>query len=125
MCGSGYGAKSSTDFIAGKEATEDYLAGGRHYAFYVQGDLNGGQQAQAAKDSTPAGSFYCKLPEGLKVEPIIGSDGKQMLADTQGYLYDSGYANGRRSDTRRTGSLLKRRRFEGGVPAPRPQTPAG
>ena len=31
---------------------------------------------------------------GLEVEPIIGSDGKQMLADTQGYLYDSGYANG-------------------------------
>ena len=23
-----------------------------------------------------------------------GPDGKQMLADTQGYLYDSGYANG-------------------------------
>ena len=38
--------------------------------------------------------LYCKLPEALKVVPIIGSDGKQMLADTQGYLYDSGYANG-------------------------------
>ena len=44
---------------------------------------------------SPAGSFYCRLPEGLKVQPIIGSDGNQMLADTQGYLYDSGYANGK------------------------------
>ena len=52
------------------------------------------QRAQAAAGSTPPGSFYCKLPEGLKVVPIIGSDAKQMLADTQGYLYDSGYANG-------------------------------
>jgi hypothetical protein len=96
MCGSGYGAQSGPDYVAGKATTEDYLAGdsGRHYAFYVQGDLNGGQLAQAAADSTPAGSFYCKLPEGLKVEQITGSDGKQMLADTQGYLYDSGYANG-------------------------------
>ena len=67
---------------------------GRHYAFYVQGDLNGVQRAQAAAGSTPTGSFYCKLPESLKVVPIVGSDGKQMLADTQGYLYDSGYANG-------------------------------
>ncbi len=96
MCASGYGAQSNPDYVAGKSATETYLdpAFGRHYAFYVQGDLNGVQRAQAAEGSTPAGSFYCKLPEGLKVQPIIGSDGKQMLADTQGYLYDSGYANG-------------------------------
>ena len=96
MCASGYGAQSNPDYVAGKSATETYLdpASGRHYAFYVQGDLNGAQRAQAAAGSTPAGSFYCKLPEGLKVVPIIGSDGKQMLADTQGYLYDSGYANG-------------------------------
>ena len=95
MCGSGYGAQSGPDYVAGKATTEEYLAGdpGRHYAFYVEGDLNGVQHAQAAAGSTPAGSFYCKLPEGLKVEPILGSDGKQMLADTQGYLYDSGYAN--------------------------------
>ena len=96
MCASGYGAQSNPDYVAGKSATENYLAPefGRHYAFYVQGDLNGMQRAQAAAGSTPAGSFYCKLPESLKVEPIIGSDGKQRLADTQGYLYDSGYANG-------------------------------
>ena len=96
MCGSGYGAQSNPDYVAGKSATETYLepASGRHYAFYVQGDLSGAQRAQATADSTPAGSFYCKLPESLKVVPIIGSDGKQMLADTQGYLYDSGYANG-------------------------------
>jgi hypothetical protein len=96
MCASGYGEKSNPDYVAGKSATETYLAPefGRHYAFYVQGDLNGAQRAQAAAGTTPAGSFYCKLPESLKVEPIIGSDGKQMLADTQGYLYDSGYANG-------------------------------
>jgi hypothetical protein len=96
MCASGYGAQSNPDYVAGKSATETYLdpASGRHYAFYVQGDLNGAQRAQAAAGSTPAGSFYCKLPEGLRVVPIIGSDGKQMLADTQGYLYDSGYANG-------------------------------
>ena len=96
MCASGYGAQSNPDYVAGKSATETYLAPAfaRHYAFYVQGDLNGMQRAQAAAGSTPAGSFYCKLPEGLKVVPIIGSDGKQMLADTQGYLYDSGYANG-------------------------------
>ena len=96
MCASGYGAQSNPDYVAGKSATETYLdpASGRHYAFYVQGDLNGMQRAQAAAGTTPAGSFYCKLPEGLKVVPIIGSDGKQMLADTQGYLYDSGYANG-------------------------------
>jgi hypothetical protein len=95
MCGGGYGEGSNPDYVAGKATTEEYLAGaGRHYAFYVQGDLNGVQHAQAAAGATPAGSFYCKLPESLKVEPIIGSDGKQMLADTQGYLYDSGYANG-------------------------------
>ena len=96
MCASGYGTSSNPDYVAGKSATETYLdpASGRHYAFYVQGDLNGMQRAQAAAGTTPAGSFYCKLPEGLKVVPIIGSDGKQMLADTQGYLYDSGYANG-------------------------------
>jgi opacity protein-like surface antigen len=96
MCASGYGAQSNPDYVAGKSATETYLdpALGRHYAFFVQGDLNGVQLAQAAEGSTPAGSFYCRLPEGLKVQPIIGSDGKQMLADTQGYLYDSGYANG-------------------------------
>jgi hypothetical protein len=96
MCASGYGAQSNPDYVAGKSATETYLAPefGRHYAFYVQGDLNGVQRAQATAGSTPAGSFYCKLPEGLNVVPIIGSDGKQMLADTQGYLYDSGYANG-------------------------------
>jgi hypothetical protein len=96
MCASGYVAQSNPDYVAGKEAMEDYLAPafGRHYAFYVQGDLNGVQRAQAAAGSTPAGSFYCRLPEGLRVVPIIGSDGKQMLADTQGYLYDSGYANG-------------------------------
>jgi hypothetical protein len=96
MCASGYGAQSNPDYVAGKSATETYLApaSGRHYAFYVQGDLNGAQRAQAAAGATPAGSFYCKLPEGLKVVPIMGSDGKQMLADTQGYLYDSGYANG-------------------------------
>jgi hypothetical protein len=77
-------------------ATETYLepAFGRHYAFYAQDELNGVQRAQTTAGSTPAGSFYCKLPEGLKVVPIIGSDGKQMLADAQGYLYDSGYANG-------------------------------
>jgi hypothetical protein len=96
MCASGYGAQSNPDYVAGKSATETYLdpASGRHYAFYVQGDLNGPQRAQAAAGSTPAGSFYCKLPESLKVVPILGSDGKQMLADTQGYLYLSGYANG-------------------------------
>ncbi len=96
MCASGYGALSNPDYVAGKEAMEDYLAPpfGRHYAFYVHGDLNGVQRAQAAPGSTPAGSFYCRLPEGLRVVPIIGSDGKQMLADTQGYLYDSSYANG-------------------------------
>jgi len=96
MCASGYGALSNPDYVAGKTSIEDYLAPafGRHYAFFVQGDLNGVQRAQAAEGSTPAGSFYCRLPEGLRVVPIIGSDGKQMLADTQGYLYDSGYANG-------------------------------
>lgn len=96
MCASGYGARSNPDYVAGKTSIEDYLAPpfGRHYAFYVQGDLNGVQRAQAAAGSVPAGSFYCRLPEGLKVVPIIGSDGKQMLADTQGYLYDSSYANG-------------------------------
>jgi hypothetical protein len=96
MCASGYGAQSNPDYVAGKSATGAYLdpASGRHYAFYVQGDLNGMQRAQAAAGTTPAGSFYCKLPEGLKAVPIIGSDGKQMLADTQGYLYLSGYANG-------------------------------
>jgi len=96
MCASGYGAQSNPDYVAGKSATGAYLepASGRHYAFYVKGDLNGAQRAQAAAGSTPAGSFYCKLPESLKVVPILGSDGKQMLADTQGYLYLSGYANG-------------------------------
>ena len=96
MCAPGYGALSNPDYVAGKTSIEDYLAPafGRHYAFFVQGDLNGVQRAQAAVGSTPAGSFYCRLPESLKVVPIIGSDGKQMLADTQGYLYDSGYANG-------------------------------
>ena len=96
MCASGYGALSNPDYVAGKASIEDYLdpAFGRHYAFFVQGDLNGVQRAQAKEDSTPAGSFYCRLPGSLKVVPIIGSDGKQMLADTEGWLYDSGYANG-------------------------------
>jgi hypothetical protein len=95
MCGAAYGARSHPDYVAGRDATSDYLAGaGRHYAFYVQGDLNGVQRAQAAPGTTPAGSFYCSLPESLRAVPIMGSDGKQMLADTQGYLYESGYANG-------------------------------
>ncbi len=96
MCASGYGASSNPDYVASKDAIANYLKGdaGRHYAFYVQGDLKGAQRAQAAEDATPAGSFYCRIPESLKVTPIMGPDGKQMLADTQGYLYDSGYANG-------------------------------
>ncbi len=111
MCASGYGALSNPDYVAGKASIEDYLdpAFGRHYAFFVQGDLNGVQRAQAKEDSTPAGSFYCRLPGSLKVVPIIGSDGKQMLADTEGWLYDSGTPTERRSDTRRTGLVLNRR----------------
>jgi hypothetical protein len=95
MCGAGYGVTSTPDYIAGKSATAAYLTGdpGRHYALFVQGDLNGGQLAQTPAGS-PAGSFYCALPADLKVEPIMGSDGKQMLADTMGELYLSAYANG-------------------------------
>jgi hypothetical protein len=95
MCAAGYGEVSTPDFVAGKEATEKYLEdGGRHYSFFVQGDLNGPQRAQAKTGGTPAGSFYCRLPQGLRVEPIMGPDGKQMLADTEGALYPSSLANG-------------------------------
>lgn len=95
MCGAGYGPASGPDYVAGKTATAAYLAGdpGRHYAFFVQGNLDGPQLAQAPEGTAPAGSFYCALPAGLKVEPIMGADGKQMLADTMGALYLSSFAN--------------------------------
>jgi hypothetical protein len=95
MCGSGYGPLSGVDYISGREAVGSYLAGdtGRRYASFVLGDLNGAQLAQPVGAAAPAGSFYCGLPAGLRVEPIMGADGKQMLADTQGTLYPSEYAN--------------------------------
>ena len=95
MCGSGYGPLSGVDYISGRESVGSYLAGdtGRRYASFVFGDLNGAQLAQPVGAAAPAGSFYCTLPAGLRVEPIMGADGKQMLADTQGTLYPSEYAN--------------------------------
>jgi hypothetical protein len=95
MCGSGYGPLSGVDYVSGREAVGSYLTGatGRHYAFFVLGDLNGAQRAQPVGTAAPAGSFYCSLPAGLRVEAIMGADGKQMLADTQGTLYPSEYAN--------------------------------
>lgn len=95
MCAAGYGASSSVDYVAGRETVGAYLAGdaGRRYASFVLDDLGGGQRAQPVGSAPPAGSFYCAFPAGLRVEPILGSDGRQLLADTQGTLYPSEYAN--------------------------------
>ena len=95
MCGAGYGESSTMDFVAGRDAVDAYLSGqtGRRYASFVLGNLAGAQLAQPILGAVPTGSFFCALPTALRVEPIIGPDGKQMLADTQGTLYPSGYAN--------------------------------